>query len=76
VAQAGAFACTARIEAGLLGPHSELAAQVLCGMTATDADQLSARLRPTSTADVDGVPAYEVWRQRIAEHVAVARGLS
>ena len=76
VAQAGAFACTARIEAGLLGPHSELAAQVLCGMTAADADQLSARLRPTSTADVDGVPAYEVWRQRIAEHVAVARGLS
>ena len=65
VAQASAFAAEARIRAGLLVPHTELAAHVLCGTDATRAAALTQELRPDHPIDGDE-PAFELWRQQIA----------
>lgn len=68
VAQGSAFAATARIEAGLVTAHTELASQVFCGMTPSQASRVSSEARPTSTAEAaDDLPVYELWRQRIAD---------
>ncbi|WP_408654118.1 DUF1702 family protein [Jatrophihabitans sp.] len=66
VAQGSAFASTARLEAGLVVPHTRLATQVFCGMTPEQASQASTDLRPEGPA-VDDLPVYELWRQRIAD---------
>ena len=75
VAQASAFAATARLEAGLLVPHTDLATQVLCGMSAEQAHAVSeaAKPEPPYTGDV---PPYEVWRRRLAQRFAVEEGSS
>jgi hypothetical protein len=74
VAQGAAFAAAARVQAGLVTPHTELASEVLCGMTPDDAAQVCALALPDlSQLPDDGPPAYEVWRQRIASE-AVSRG--
>jgi enediyne biosynthesis protein E3 len=66
LAQASAFAATARIRAGLVTPHTHVATGVFCGMTPEDASRLSDELRPDHS--VSGpLPAYEVWRRRIAD---------
>jgi hypothetical protein len=64
VAQGAAFAASARVRAGLVVPHNELATQVFCGMTAQQASDVCDRTRPGQ--DVLGEPGYEVWRRRIA----------
>ncbi|MFC4032407.1 DUF1702 family protein [Streptomyces polygonati] len=69
VAQASAFAATARFEAGLLVPHTDLATKVLCGMPAVQAHEISAAAKPVPPFSGD-TPAYEVWRQRIAAQFA------
>ena len=46
VAQASAFAATARLEAGLVVPHTDLATEVLCGMSAVDAHNTSEATKP------------------------------
>ncbi|WP_170210535.1 DUF1702 family protein [Saccharopolyspora antimicrobica] len=66
VAQASAFAATARSRAGLVVPHNELATRVLCGMSVADATDVSLRNQPDGPVGGD-VPAYTVWRRRIAE---------
>ena len=66
VAQAAAFAATARVQAGLAVPHNELATRVFCGMSVAEASEVSVRTRPSGPVGGD-VPAYEVWRQRIAD---------
>ncbi|MCI4061217.1 DUF1702 family protein [Micromonospora sp. R77] len=65
LAQGSAFAAGARVRAGLLGPHTELATQIFCGMPAAQAQKV------TDEALVDlpeggSVPSWEVWRQRIS----------
>lgn len=73
VAQASAFAAEARVRAGLVVPHTELATRIFCGMTATAAATLAVQSRP-DRPDGDQLPAYEVWRQQIArELVAIGR---
>ena len=72
VAQGSAFAATARIEAGLVTPHTELATRVFCELTPEEASQVSANNRPDRQME-DALPAYEVWRQRIADEF-VSRG--
>nr|WP_246278823.1 DUF1702 family protein [Phytohabitans rumicis] len=73
VAQGAAFGAAARLRAGLMVPHNELAAQVFCGMSATEAAELSERNRPDGPVRGDE-PAYEVWRRRIAnEFVSIGR---
>jgi hypothetical protein len=69
VAQGSAFAATARLEAGLETEHTALATEVLCGTT----PELAMLACQESLPDpcVDGqVPAYEVWRGRIADRLA------
>ncbi|GAA4197038.1 DUF1702 family protein [Streptosporangium oxazolinicum] len=66
LAQGSAFAAEARIRAGLLFPHTESAAQVLCDTTAERAAEISRETRPTGT-EPGPSPAYEVWRRRIAD---------
>ena len=72
VAQGSAFAAAARVEARLVTPHTELATRVLCdGMTPEQASNLCAESLPDPCVDA-AVPAYEVWRTRIAERFAQA----
>jgi enediyne biosynthesis protein E3 len=65
LAQGAAFACGARVLAGLVIPHTELAARVFCGCTAAEASAVNDDARRNLPAD-GPLPAYEVWRQRIA----------
>jgi hypothetical protein len=65
LAQGAAFACGARVLAGLVIEHTELAARVLCGCTAAEASAVNDDARRNLPAD-GPLPAYEVWRQRIA----------
>jgi hypothetical protein len=69
LAQGAAFAAKARQRAGNPTAHTELACQVLCGMSAGKA----AELTDSSLRDLppDGAqPAYEHWRQRIQSYFA------
>ncbi|MEV4555571.1 DUF1702 family protein [Kitasatospora sp. NPDC049285] len=71
LAQGSAFAAEARLKAGNMMPHTELATRVLCGLEAADAARIT---QETITLDTrDGLPAYEVWRRAIADAL-VARG--
>ncbi|WP_250214684.1 DUF1702 family protein [Acrocarpospora catenulata] len=72
LAQGSAFAATARITAGLLGPHTEQAVRLFCGTTPEKASLICAEALPDGPRGE--LPAYEVWRQRIAdEFVSLGR---
>jgi hypothetical protein len=66
-AQGVTFAAKARERAGNLAPQTELAAEVVCGMTATEAAAVTDRAAEALPADRPGEPAFEVWRHRIQE---------
>jgi hypothetical protein len=65
IAQGSAFAATARFRTGLVTPHTELAARILCGTTPGRAAEVCEQTLPAAS-EGGGVPAYELWRQRIA----------
>ncbi|MDG4793445.1 DUF1702 family protein [Micromonospora sp. WMMD1082] len=65
VAQGAAFAAAARLRAGLVVPHNELATQVLCGTDVATAAAATDTAREGLTEN--GVPAYAQWRERITE---------
>jgi enediyne biosynthesis protein E3 len=66
VAQASAFAAEARVRAGLVTDHTELATRMFCGTSAEDAAETSRQLQ--TDLPVDGpTPAYEVWRSQLAQ---------
>jgi hypothetical protein len=65
IAQASAFAATARVRARLVTPHTELAARVLCGTTPENAARICEESLPQQ-AEGTHVPTFEVWRQRVA----------
>src|SRR5215470_6350911 len=65
VAQGSAFAAEARVRAGLLVPHTEQATRVLCGLSAEEAARITQEVRPVHAVDGE-LPAYEMWRRRIA----------
>jgi hypothetical protein len=69
LAQGSAFAAEARLRAGLVTPHTELATEILCGMSVQDAAAITDRARPDPLVDND-VPAYERWRRAIAAEFA------
>jgi hypothetical protein len=74
LAQGAAFAAKARQRAGNLTPYTELAAKVLCGLSAADA----ARLCDTTLEDLPAnatQPAFEIWRQRIQQHFQTSQEL-
>lgn len=75
LAQGSAFAAEARIRAGLLVPHTEAATRVLCGLEPVEAARVCAQTRP-DRPDEGAVPAYEVWRNRIATELVSLGGVS
>lgn len=76
LAQGSAFAAEARIRAGLLVPHAELGASVLCGTDAESAARTSRELRPDATGPApDPVrPRYEEWRASLARELVPYEG--
>jgi enediyne biosynthesis protein E3 len=64
LAPGSAFGAAARLRAGLVTDETRIATEIFCGVSPEEAAQICADTRPT--ADADGQPAYEVWRQRIA----------
>jgi hypothetical protein len=64
VAQGAAFAAKARQQADNPTHHTEMACQILCGLDADSAAQLTDATRRCLPED-GKVPAYEIWRQRI-----------
>jgi len=73
VAQGCVFGTEARVRAGLVVPHTAVATEVFCGVTPDEAARISLGNRPDGPGD-GHLPAYEVWRQRIAaEFVPVER---
>jgi hypothetical protein len=73
IAQASAFAATARVRAGLVTPHTELASRVLCGAAPAHAALIcnDSLLQLSDNAEV---PAFELWRQRIASSLTSLQG--
>lgn len=73
LAQGSAFAAEARVRAGLVIPHTHVATQVFCGASPEQAARITIEVRPEETLQGD-LPAYESWRQRIAnEFVSLGR---
>jgi hypothetical protein len=68
VAQASAFAATARVRAGLVLPHTGLATRVLCAATPEQAAVICADTTPLASEGGEMV-AYELWRTRIADRL-------
>lgn len=73
VAQASAFAAEARVKGNVVIPHTHLATRVFCGMTPAEAAQVTHDARVGLPADGE-LPAYEVWRQRIATEFVTLGG--
>jgi hypothetical protein len=74
LAQGVVFAAGARQRAGNIVPHTEIACQSLCEMSAEQAAQLcdeTLRNVPKSAG-----PAYEEWRRLIREHLQLDKELS
>ncbi|MGJ9423304.1 DUF1702 family protein [Aeromicrobium sp. CF3.5] len=71
LAQGASFAVDARLRAGTEVPHTEVAAQVLCGGGADEVSVVTRESRPdpvrTDTGDWSG---YEHWRRAIAARLA------
>jgi hypothetical protein len=74
VAQAAAFAATARVEAGLTTSHTELASRFFCELTPQEAAEVCDKARPRPPVDGE-VPAYELWRRLVADQLAEQRGV-
>jgi len=75
VAQGCAFAADARVRAGIVPPHTALATQVFCGATPDEVSRITGELRPDPRVEGD-VPAYEVWRQRLAHEFVSLGGVN
>lgn len=74
VAQGAAFAAEARVRAGLVVPHTHVAARVFTGLSPFEAARVTHNARPNPSAE-GALPAYEVWRQRIAQEFAPVGGV-
>lgn len=70
--QGAAFAAQARRRAGYLAAHTQLACEILCGVTAYQAADITDQALIDLPADADE-PAYEIWRQRIRRQLAAAQ---
>ncbi|MEV0887799.1 DUF1702 family protein [Streptomyces microflavus] len=69
LAQGSAFAIEARVRAGTVIDHTQLAARVVCGTTVERASQVCRDLQP-QTADQGASPAYEAWRHGVAAEIS------
>ncbi|WP_089158392.1 DUF1702 family protein [Micromonospora sp. NBS 11-29] len=67
LAQGSAFAAKARLRAGLVTDGTGRATAALCAATCEQAATMTDDALRNLPTDVDGRPAYAVWRQRIAD---------
>ena len=74
LAQGASFAAKARQRAGNEARHTDLACEVLCGMSAERAAAVTDAVSVDLPAD-GAVPPFEVWRQRIRHHFARPGGI-
>jgi len=74
LAQGTVFAAKARQRAGNIVPPTELAAEVICGLSAAEAAAVSDAALPGLPAGRPDEPAFEVWRRRIQDHFRKERG--
>ena len=65
LAQGVVFAAAARRQAGNMAEHTRMACRVVCDLTAEAAAALASTAMQQLPHDLD-VPAYEIWRRRIA----------
>jgi hypothetical protein len=70
LAQGASFAAKARQRAGNPTAHTEMACQVLCGMSAEKAAEITDKTLENLPYN-QGESAYEIWRQRIQAYFAV-----
>ncbi|MBQ0988646.1 DUF1702 family protein [Micromonospora sp. PSH03] len=63
--QGVAFAAASRVKADLVQPHTELATELLCGMSPASASKVTDEALVDLPADGQ-TPAFAVWRERIA----------
>lgn len=75
VAQASAFAAAARVRTGLVTPHTILATRVLCETTPEEAYRICTDCFPQPSEGGE-VPAFELWRTRIADRLTSLQGTS
>ncbi|WP_169979385.1 DUF1702 family protein [Microbispora sp. H10836] len=76
LAQGAAFAAEARVRAGLVVPHTRLAAEILCGLPEDRAAQVTQLVRPPQPLRDGDPPAYELWRQCIANEFVSLGGVT
>lgn len=74
LAQGAAFGAEARLKAGLVVPHVELATHVFLDMTPAEASRICAESIPADAGEPMGAPGstrvpYEAWRQRVADEL-------
>ncbi len=65
LARGAAIAARGRKLAGNQAPHTELACEVFCGLSSHEAARI-ADITGENLPTADEVPAYEIWRQRLA----------
>lgn len=75
LAQACAFAAEARVRSGVVPAHTEVATRLFCGMTPQEAARLVVDRRPDRQLDGD-LPAYEIWRRRLAAEFVSLGGVN
>jgi hypothetical protein len=68
LAQGTVFAAKARQRAGNIAAPTELAAEVICGLSAAGAAAVSDEALRDLPAGRPDEPAFEVWRRRIQDH--------
>jgi hypothetical protein len=71
LAQGAAFAAKARKRAGNPAPHTEIACEVFCRMSADEAAAVTDNCLQNLPCD-SPEPAYQVWRARISEGFSLA----
>ena len=69
LAYGAAFAAKIREYAGTQAQHTDMACQIFCNMSASEAATITDRAQENLPADTQE-PSYEIWRQRISQHFA------
>ena len=67
--QGAAFAAAARVRADLTQPHTELATEIFCGLSAVAAAKVTDEARVDLPPD-GAEPTFAIWRRRISESLA------
>jgi hypothetical protein len=73
LARGAAVAAKGHQDAGHWSAHTELACEVYCGLSSTQAVGILAEARSNLPMH-DSVPAYEIWRERTQERLALEAG--